>query len=398
MQTFRAFLSDVKGSVSILASVSMLSFIGVTGAAMDYSTATRQKAFLQSVIDSTATALALDPEAPGMNTAEINRRALQYAQSVAEGQSLTNLSLKAIFSKDKVTIDATAEVPLFFGQMVGMPKAQIASAVTVERAQSKKLHVALVLDNTGSMRGEKLAELKKAVKYFLGELETMSKTGAEVRVAMVPFGRTVRVNPAHMQPSWVSGGKWGKWKGCLTDRDQPYDTNDESPAIGNDRRFPMTDDDDCGDLATIVPLTNDLTSLRNQVDALVAGGNTNVTIGVAWGMAALSPGNPLPEAAATTDTEGLVKVMIVLTDGENTENRWGRNDGGAIDKRTLLACETARKSGQEIFTIRLIEGNEAILRECAKTPGNYYNVKNASQLTNIFQNLAGNLRSLRFTR
>ena len=49
-------------------------------------------------------------------------------------------------------------------------------------------------------------------------------------------------------------------------------------------------------LATSIPLTNDWTALNAAVDTMIASGNTNVTMGVAWGWASLSEDLPLPKA------------------------------------------------------------------------------------------------------
>ena len=52
-------------------------------------------------------------------------------------------------------------------------------------------------------------------------------------------------------------------------------------------------------------------------------GNTNVTIGLAWAWHALTPGAPLSEASAPKPD--LDKVIILLTDGENTES-WEKSE------------------------------------------------------------------------
>ncbi len=49
-----------------------------------------------------------------------------------------------------------------------------------------------------------------------------------------------------------------------------------------DTLFPVYD---CGSLAKLMPLTTNWTALNNKVDEMPPNGKTNVTIGLAWGLA-----------------------------------------------------------------------------------------------------------------
>ncbi len=101
----------------------------------------------------------------------------------------------------------------------------------------KKLEVALALDNTGSMSSSsKMTELKKAAKTLLDTLEKAAKKPEDVKVAIIPFDTTVRLNQTP-----ATAANWVKfdnpiekflWNGCVEDRDQPYDTNDTTADAG----------------------------------------------------------------------------------------------------------------------------------------------------------------------
>ncbi|MBP0575263.1 hypothetical protein J8J27_31570, partial [Mycobacterium tuberculosis] len=43
----------------------------------------------------------------------------------------------------------------------------------------------------------------------------------------------------------------------------------------------------------IQPMTTDSTTVKNKIASLTAAGNTNILEGVAWGLRALSPAEPL---------------------------------------------------------------------------------------------------------
>ena len=86
-----------------------------------------------------------------------------------------------------------------------------------------------------------------------------------------------------------------------------------------------------------MPLTTDWTALHAKVDAMKASGYTNVTIGAVWGWHALTANAPLSQAAAPAPD--LDKVVVVLTDGQNTQNRWwGQSQQWRIDARTEAVC------------------------------------------------------------
>src|SRR5690606_11230611 len=95
---------------------------------------------------------------------------------------------------------------------------------------------------------------------------------------------------------------------------------------------------------------------------------TNITIGLAWGWHALFNNDPLSQASEPKDD--LDKVIILMTDGDNTRSGWSTNVS-TIDDRTELACKNFKDlkdtfpGGVKLYTIRVMDGNEALLRKCA---------------------------------
>jgi hypothetical protein len=68
---------------------------------------------------------------------------------------------------------------------------------------------------------------------------------------------------------------------------------------------------------TDVSVDEGKTAIKTAIDAMRANGGTNVPEGLAWGWRALSHGEPLTEGRPDNE-RGNDKVVIVLTDGENT--------------------------------------------------------------------------------
>jgi hypothetical protein len=86
-----------------------------------------------------------------------------------------------------------------------------------------------------------------------------------------------------------------------------------------------------------------------------------------------------------------------LTDGLNTQNRW-TTKAVDIDARTKVVCDNIKKARIQIYTIRVMEGNQSLLQGCASAPSMYYNVTQASQLQPVFADIAKSLYQLRITK
>lgn len=205
------------------------------------------------------------------------------------------------------------------------------------------------------------------------------------------------------------------WDGCVRDRNQDYDAQNTAPSStpslqktninGVSENYPSSTNPLTGDNfqpyqhvtcpAALLPLTFDWTALTNKVDQLQPNGNTNVTIGLTWAFHALTTSAPIGTAAAPA-TE-LDKVIILLTDGENTQNRFSGNSS-TIDERTQKACANVKAANIKVYTIRVIDGNTSLLQGCATRSDMFYNVQNASDLNNVFTTIAQNLANLRIAK
>jgi hypothetical protein len=127
---------------------------------------------------------------------------------------------------------------------------------------------------------------------------------------------------------------------------------------------------------------------------MTPAGNTNVTIGMQVAWQTLSPVAPFNAPAASPDLD---KVLIVLTDGTNTENRWS-SSASPIDARTEKVCANAKADNIKLYTVRVINGNATLLKTCATKPDMYYDVSQAVQLNSVFSSIAQNLANLRISK
>ena len=411
----RTFGSDKSGNVVITFTLAMIPIIGFTGAAVDYSRANSAKASMQAALDSTA--LILSKEAQTLTSAQLNAKALSYFQANFNRPEVQNVAVTPTFSQPQagnftLNLTSTGTVKTTFTG-IWQPTLTIGANSQVLWGM-KKLELALALDNTGSMSSsQKMTNLKTAAHNLLTTLKTAAKKDGDVKVAIVPFDTTVKIGTGYKDQPWFdvscsalgnpsgcNSNTWKNyWEGCVRDRTYPYDAQDDAPNTNNSATlFPIYD---CGSLVTSMPLTYDWTALNSKIDQMTPNGNTNVTIGLVWGWHALTAGAPWSEAAApATDLD---KVLIILTDGNNTESWKNSNNTkvtnqSQIDKRTKLACDNIKAANIKIYAIRVIDGNASLLSSCATNPNMYYDVQNASDLNNVFSAIAQNLANLRLAK
>ncbi len=175
----------------------------------------------------------------------------------------------------------------------------------------------------------------------------------------------------------------------------------------------------------IQPLTNDATVLKNQINQMVATGNTDVNLGAGWGWRTLSPTPPYTEGSPYGDPYW-TKAMVLLTDGTNTEpttNTWHKSDYTAfnylirnqllpgqyttaateaeLDRRTALVCENAKAAGIRIYSILLMDNTTRainLMTGCATSPSLYFNSPTAGQLQAVFDAIATDLSNLRVSK
>ena len=89
-------------------------------------------------------------------------------------------------------------------------------------------------------------------------------------------------------------------------------------------------------------LTNDWTALSTKIDAMQPNGNTNQAIGLQMGWQSLTAA-PFTVPAQDPNYK-YNQVIILLTDGLNTEDRWYTN-ASSIDARQQKTCDNIKAAG-----------------------------------------------------
>src|SRR5665213_3443867 len=94
------------------------------------------------------------------------------------------------------------------------------------------------------------------------------------------------------------------------------------------------------------------------------------------------------------------QVIILLTDGLNTQDRWYTSQN-SIDARQTLTCNNIKSAGITLYTIQVNTGGDptsSLLQSCASTSDKFYLLTSASQIVTAFTAIGSNLTQLRVAK
>ncbi|VVB49437.1 putative von willebrand factor type a [Beijerinckiaceae bacterium RH CH11] len=206
----------------------------------------------------------------------------------------------------------------------------------------------------------------------------------------------------------------------------------------------------------LTPLTTDRSVLTTAINAMKAGGSTDLAAGTMWAWRTISPvaamfpvsapgtigpQNPKSYATSTGASATNAKYLILMTDGfnswtQNAYSPWGStyeafgyyvnnriasygdcNNPGyfvpttastyrcQLDNVTREACTNAKAAGITIYTVGFTISSDPIdaqgislLQSCASSTADYFQASDAAGLVNAFQQIAANIQGLRLTQ
>ena len=436
------------GNVAVLFGIAIVPILGFVGAAVDYTRVNNARTAMQTALDTAA--LMISRDAAGLTAAQITQKATDYFNALYKHPEALNVVITANYTNSaaagsKIVLNGSATMKTDFMKVVGYPNLDFGTSSTTVWGTTK-LRVAMALDNTGSMSSSgKMSALKTAAKSLIDQMQTAAKTNGDVYISIVPFAKDVNVGSiADTNTQWLrwdlgqctrsngwwgstrlgfmtqtdcnsqGGDKWTKvtksgWTGCVSDRyDTPtaYDTLSTAPysttqtatnVSDRNTQFPAENYSDCP--TSLMPLSYDWTALKNKVDAMQPQGNTNQAIGMAWAWLSLLQQSPL-NAPAEDSNFKYTKAIILLSDGDNTQNR-NSSSVTAIDARQRLLCDNAKNAGITIYTIQVNtnnDNNSSVMSYCASGSNNYFSTTSASGINTAFSSIGTALSKLRIAK
>jgi Flp pilus assembly protein TadG len=224
--------------------------------------------------------------------------------------------------------------------------------------------------------------------------------GTAVNCSCSGSGSSRACQQNYYEHTWIKNAR-STWNGCATDRDQNYDVGNAVPSSSSEEsKAPAEQYSYCP--VPILGMTSVKASkqtLLDKVDDMTPTGNTNQAIGLAWAWLTHSTSAPFP-APSKNSGYTYVDVIILLTDGENTQNRW-TNAQSSIDTRESTLCTNIKATKIKIFAVQVAtsgDATSAMLKNCTSEPDNpnYFSyITQASQMSVKFQNIFKELAKLR---
>ena len=191
--------------------------------------------------------------------------------------------------------------------------------------------------------------------------------------------QTTTTSGAPYTHTWIRNDH-STWNGCVADRgtssspSSDYDRQATAPSTSiTATLFPADQNSYCSPMIT--GLNYNWSSMAAQVSGLYPLGATNQPIGLVWGWQSLVGGGPLA-APAKDSNYTYIDVIILLSDGLNTQDRWYGNgsatstqvDARMYDSSGNGTCANIKAAGITIYTIQVNTGGDptsTLLQNCA---------------------------------
>ncbi|THD77584.1 MAG: VWA domain-containing protein [Phenylobacterium sp.] len=260
LRLLRRLLTNDRGNVAVIVALSLAPLSLAALGALDIARATAAKLEVQDALDAAALATAKTTISDPATLQATGDRIFRQNLTLDSDVTLTSDTF-TFGTGNKVEAGAIVSLhPLILGSITGGNLA-IGAHSEVTRA-GYELEIALVLDNTGSMAGTKISNLKTAASNFIDTMSAAAQQTGDpnaVKISLVPFSETVRVGSTYATASWIdqsgsspinneifttaTGTQWANrftlltqlgttWAGCVEMRQAPYDIQDTAPASG----------------------------------------------------------------------------------------------------------------------------------------------------------------------
>ncbi len=443
---FKRWLKNDSGNVTMFFGFAIIPVILASGSAIDFERVADAKTKLQASVD-TATLYAASLNETQDEVLKTKSQPFITANYIHDSD-ITLTSYTAHNAGDNVVGTAEISVKTWFMGVFGVQTMSVNSKSMVKKS-GVNLEVSLVLDNTTSMAGTPITNLKTAAKNFVTKVMPETQGQFYTKIAAVPYQNGVNLGttagsargsiqtgtsttPGYQNYTFTNGDGYSKTfaiTNCVTERTGAQAYTDASFATYPVGRAYMGSNNPCG-VQQMVPLTTTAATLNTTIDNMAAGSSTAGQVGIAWGWYALSPNvgiwSGINQPAAydkltTTDVMTKVKkVMILMTDGEyNSANANGvitgnptvSGSGGSSDHINLAAtngdsyaqstsmCAAIKASGVEVYVItfqlvKTIQKRVDLVNSCA-TDASHILDADTTSLDIAFNGIANSIMSMR---
>ena len=351
-----ARLSDETGSYTVMSLFVVVAMCVCFGFAIDFMRAESVRARLQGTLDQAVLAAASKHSSIDPSTGQPRAReeiARSYFEAAGVSGTIPTITAHGDCNDSYVEASALLDVKTtYLGiDILGPGHASFPAPAAGRASESlPRVEVSLVLDMSSSMgRNNRMTNLRPAAKEFVTTMLDTPCQQPNVTISVIPFATQVTAGPRLLQEFDVTAEHG--YSHCVDFGPEAFNESiiDDDPALQRTSPINPWDVEQHTDEAhfvcspspnrEILPWSADRTQLHDYIDALPVGGNTSMDIGAKWGLAMLDP--TLRPSLRDFASEGLVnsyyrdrpynyvndryspgdaiKVMVVMSDGANTE-------------------------------------------------------------------------------
>jgi Flp pilus assembly protein TadG len=337
---FSRFMRREYGTITTFALLIFVLMVAVGGIAVDIMRYETQRAQLQYTLDRSVLAAASVTQP--LNPVDVVENYFEI--SGLENYRL-NVDVEEGVNWRRVNAYAELEVNTFFMHMFGV-RVLTSPAEGAAEERIRNVEISMVLDVSGSMGSySRIQNMRNAAREFVTTVldANESDQGNLVSISIVPYngmvnaGSTIasvfNLSDEHSASNCTRFSSDQFSRTSLTPTEEierlaHWDHDDYYQYDDFDSGYCPTDDD-----RSIIAWQHDEGALHSYIDSLYAEGWTAIDLGMNWGVALLDPAaRPALNSLVTSgtvhgdfenrpadfDDEETIKVVVLMTDGENT--------------------------------------------------------------------------------
>lgn len=465
----RGFMGGNRGGVAVWGGFLIVPMLGFMGLGVDSARGYMVRARLSQALDAAGLAAGkwAANTAKAQEEAQMTFKANFPDGYLGAAVSGPDVNFNAL--NDVVNVSASATLPTYFVHLLGVDNFIVSASTEVMR-KTVYMDIIVSLDVSGSMDEyiggvKKIDAARQAAHTLTDSLFGASETKEFLKMGIVTWNSNARILPmgvaynsgtvtSQTVPTYnnpyrkADGTYWGApfptvatfnrvyfangvpvplmtsppsgWKGCVMQRYTPDSVeNDGDVALGtgtiNGKAWmawqPAPSSYQCPTQGTR-RLTNVKSQVKAAIDLVInPGNNTNLGVGLVWGWRLLgmtgSPfagdGTPPP---ASPEIE-LVRALILMTDGANTQNSADAYKGwlnaSQLNSRTQAVATKIKEAGVIIYAIQFGYNDgpqEALMKSIASGPNApyYQYAPDAPALQMVFKEIGNHLSKLRLSK
>lgn len=198
---FKRYLHNSSGVTAIIFGLASMVLFLMAGAAVDFSQALSVRQKLGNALDAAALAVGSSGTLDEDDARDLAEDVF-YANFPAD-EIGTPGELTINLAEQVVTLSATASVDTAFLGIIGTNVLNVGMSTEVTR-EGKNLEIVMVLDNTGSMSGSKIADLKVAADLLVDIVMGNTATSDHAKIGLVPFAASVNIGADRaLSSGWI---------------------------------------------------------------------------------------------------------------------------------------------------------------------------------------------------